>query len=98
MTNVSTPRGSIFNGWFYNGVDGRYDLYVRGTKVVHITAAELQVDQALDVDGAANFAAEVECVGNLHVQSTLEFGADSVGTDGQQLTSGGAPAGDWATA
>lgn len=96
MANLSTPRSSIYNGWYYNGVDGRYDLYIRGTKVKHIAATELQVDKALDADGAANFAAEVECAANLHVQHTLEFGADGVGADGEQLTSGAAAAGDWA--
>ena len=90
MTNLSVPMGSIFNGWFYNGVDGRYDFYVRGTKVTHINATELQVDQALDVDGAAN----------LHVQSTLELGTDAAGTDAEQATSGGAAPEvcDWALA
>lgn len=95
MTNVSTPRGSIFNGWFFNGVDGRYDLYVRGTKVSHITASELQVDQALDVDGASNFAAEAEFAANIHAQGTIEAGTDSVGADGEQLTSGAATPPDW---
>ena len=89
MTNVATPNSSIFNGWYFNGVDGRYDLYVRGTKVSHITATELQVDQALDVNGASNFAAEAEFAANVHIQDTLELGTDSVGTDGQQATSGG---------
>ena len=100
MTNLSVPMGSIFNGWFYNGVDGRYDFYVRGTKVTHINATELQVDQALDVDGAANFAGEVECAANLHVQSTLELGTDAAGTDAEQATSGGAAPEvcDWALA
>lgn len=96
MTNLSAPMGSIYNGWFYNGVDGRYDLYVRGTKVTHITAAELQVDQALDVDGAANFAGEVEFAANLHVQNTLEL-SDGVGTDGHQATSAGSSAATWET-
>lgn len=96
MTNLSTPMGSIFNGWFYNGVDGRYDFYVRGTKVEHITASELQVDQALDVDGATNFADEVECADNLHVQFRLELGTDEKGTDGYQATSRASSAVAWA--
>lgn len=95
MTNLSTPMGSIFNGWFFNGVDGRYDFYVRGTKVHHITAAEFQVDKALDVDGAANFAAEAEFAANIHVQLTLEAGTDGTGDNGGQLTSGASAAPDW---
>ena len=98
MTNLSSPMGSIYNGWFYNGVDGRYDFYVRGTKVKHITATELQVDQALDVDGAANFAGEVETAANLHIEYTLELGTDNKGTDSEQVTSGAASPPDWASA
>ena len=96
MANISTPNSSIYSGWFYDAPNARMNLYYRGTKVAHASATELQVDQALDVDGAANFAAEVECAANLHVQDTLEFGADGVGGNGEQLTSGAASAGDWA--
>ena len=96
MPNISSPNSSIYNGWFYNMVDGRYDMYIRGTKVVHITAAELQVDQALDVNGASNFAGEGEFAANLHVQLTLEAGDGTVGADGEQFTSGGTGlATDW---
>ena len=98
MTNLAAPISSIFNGVFWNAVDNRLDTYVRGTKVLHVTATELQVDQALDVDGAANFAAEAEFVANVDIQLTLEV-SDGVGSDGEQLTSGGGGAVcDWATA
>jgi hypothetical protein len=92
MTYLATPKSATYSGWYYDAVNSRMNLYYRGTKVGHASATELQVDQALDVDGAANFAAEVECAANLHVQSTLEDGIPSVGTDGQQFTSGGAAA------
>lgn len=99
MTNLSTPISSIYSGWFYDAPNSRMNFYYRGTKVGHASATELQVDQALDVDGAANFAAEVECAANLHVQSTLELGADGVGANGEQATSGGAgQTCDWAAA
>ncbi len=99
MTNLATPISAIYSGYFYDAVNSRMNFYYRGTKVMHASATELQVDQALDVDGASNFAGEVECAANLHVQSTLELGADGVGTDGEQATSGGASAQcDWATA
>ena len=99
MTNLATPNSSIYSGWFYDAVNSRMNLYYRGTKVAHASATELQVDQALDVDGAANFAAEVECAANLHVQATLELGSDGVGANSEQATSGGAgQVCDWATA
>jgi hypothetical protein len=96
MPNQTAPTSSIYTGWFYDMVNGRYDMYVRGTKVSHVNATELQVDQALDADGAANFAAEVECAANLHAQYTVEAGADGVGADTEQLTSGAGAAPDWA--
>lgn len=99
MTNLSTPISSIYSGYFYDAPNSRMNFYYRGTKVAHASATELQVDQALDVDGAANFAAEAEFAANVHIQSTLELGADTVGTDGEQATSGGAgQVCDWATA
>ena len=99
MANFSTPLSSIYSGWFYDAPNSRMNLYYRGTKVAHASASELQVDQALDVDGASNFAAEVEFAANLHAQLTLEAGDNTVGTDGQQFTSGGAGlVTDWATA
>ena len=99
MTNLATPIASIYSGWFYDAVNSRMNLYYRGTKVAHASATELQVDQALDVDGAANFDGEGKCAANLHVQATLELGVDGVGANGEQATSGGAgQICDWATA
>ncbi len=99
MANVSTPNSSIYSGWYWDAPNTRLNLYYRGTKVAHASATELQVDQALDVDGASNFAAEAEFAANVHIQSTLELGADGVGTDGEQATSGGAgQVCDWAAA
>lgn len=90
---------SIHNGWYYDAANGQLEFWYRGTRVGHITASEMQVDQALDIDGASNFAGEAEFADNVHIQSTLEAGADGVGSDGEQLTSGGAAAQiDWAAA
>ena len=93
MANVATPNSSIYSGWYYDAVNSRMNLYYRGTKVAHASATELQVDKALDVDGAANFAAEVECAANLHAQLTIELGTDGVGSATEEATSGGAAAG-----
>jgi len=90
MTNLTAPISSTYNGLFWNAVNSRMEMYYRGTKVTHISATELQVDQALDVNGAADFAADVK------LNSTLTAGADGVGADAEQLTSGGAAAEtDW---
>ena len=87
------------NGWRWDDANSRLDIYYRGTKVGHVSATEFELDQALDVDGTANFAAEAEFAANVHIQSTLEAGSDGVGADGEQLTSGGAAAEcDWAAA
>ena len=99
MANFSTPLSSIYSGWFYDAPNSRMNLYYRGTKVAHASATELQVDQALDVNGTSTFAGEAEFAGNVHIQDTLELGADGVGADGEQATSGGAGAAcDWAAA
>lgn len=90
---------STHNGWRWDNANSRLDIYYRGTKVGHVSATEFELDQALDVDGTANFAAEAEFAANVHIQSTLEAGSDGVGADGEQLTSGGAAAQcDWAAA
>ncbi len=61
---------------------------------ITVTAGGLTVSAGtLNIDGAADFAADVKF--NL----TITAGADGVGTDGEQLTSGGAAAEvDWAAA
>jgi len=61
---------------------------------VTVTAGGLQVVAGtLNIDGIADFALDVK------FNSTITAGADGVGTDGEQLTSGGAAAEcDWAAA
>jgi hypothetical protein len=82
----TAPISARYNGIFNNQVDGTQDLYASGVKVGTLGAN-------------VNFPLEVEFAGNVHFQSTVEAGADGVGADGEQLTSGGAGAGtDWATA
>ena len=89
MTNLAAPISSIYNGLFWNAVDSRMEMYYRGTKVTHVSATELQVDQALDVDGAADFAI------NTKFNLTIEV-SDGKGSDAEQLTSGGGSAAcDW---
>jgi hypothetical protein len=79
----SSPYGTRYNGFFRNMIDGTLDLYEDGTKVATLGAN-------------VNFPVEVEFAANIHIQSTIEAGADGVGSDGEQLTSGGAAAEvDW---
>ena len=87
------PVSSLHNGWRWDKANSRLDIYYRGTKVGHVSASELELTQAFDCNGAADFAADVKF--NL----TITAGADGVGADGEQLTSGGAAAEcDWAAA
>lgn len=94
-------------GWARDVANSRLDVEVAGTTTAQITTSNfaipsgvtLQTVGSLDVDGTSNFAAEAEFAANIHVQSTLEAGSDGVGSDGEQLTSGGAAAEcDWASA
>lgn len=81
------------NGWRWDSANSRMDIYYRGTKVGHVSATEFELDQAFDCDGTADFAGDVK------FNSTITAGADGVGADGEQLTSGGAAAEcDWAAA
>jgi len=41
MANTTTPRGSIYNGWFYDAVTPAMKYYNRGTLV--LTAAVVTV-------------------------------------------------------
>lgn len=89
-------------GFKYNKHAATLSLYVDGTEAAtfndadpYITSpAGLKVTSGtLNIDGAADFAADVKF--NL----TITAGADGVGSDGEQLTSGGAAAEcDWAAA
>lgn len=56
MTNLAAPISSIYNGLFFNAVDNRMEMYFRGTKVSHVTATTLQVDQVLDVNANIEFS------------------------------------------
>ena len=98
MANTTTPRGSIYNGWFYDAVTPAMKYYNRGTLVLTAAADALTAAAALTVDGASTFATGVT-TGDHEFSSTITAGADGVGSDGEQLASGGTGlAIDWTTA
>ena len=81
------------NGWRYDPSNSRLDFYYRGTRAGDIDATGVAVTGTLEVTGATTVT------GNLTISSTLTAGADGVGADGEQLTSGGAAAEcDWSAA
>lgn len=96
---------STHRGWRRDIAGGELEIVYDGTVVANVTATklamvgELELAGILDVDSTSNFAGEAEFAANVHIQSTLEAGADGVGADGEQFTSGGAgqPC-DWAAA
>ena len=93
-------------GWWYDGINDRLVCVFNGTEVFDIDANDFAlafataitgglqiVSGTLNIDGIADFAADVK------FNSTITAGADGVGSDGEQLTSGGAAAEcDWAAA
>ena len=100
MATSATHRG-----WKFDKTNARLQAMYDGTEVFDFDAndvaftAPVAFAGALDINGATNTAGEAEFAGNVHIQLTLEAGADGVGTDGEQLTSGGAAAQcDWAAA
>ena len=106
---MATPSGQ-HRGWHWNLPSSRLEIIIDGTKVGHFddTGSDLTLDTngltitaggltvtagTLNIDGVADFALDVK------FNSTITAGADGVGTDGEQLTSGGAAAEvDWAAA
>ena len=98
MANTTTPRSSNYNGWFYDAVTPAMKYYNRGTLVLTAATAALTTAGALTVAGAATLATGAT-TGNHSFSSTITAGADSVGANTEQLTSGGAGAAcDWSTA
>ncbi len=98
MANTTTPRSANYNGWFYDAVTPAQKYYIRGTLALTISGNDLTCADALTVTGAATLGTATT-TGNHTFSSTITAGSDSVGSDGEQLTSGGAAAEcDWATA
>lgn len=94
-------------GWKYDAANGRLAAQFNGTEVFDFDANDMVITPALTVTGAitasgglgATTLASGTVTGNLTLSSTLTAGADGVGADGEQLTSGGAGAEcDWAAA
>ena len=93
-------------GWWYDQINGRIVATFNGTEIFDFDGNDLAIAQAtavtgglqvvsgtLNIDGIADFALDVK------FNSTITAGADGVGADGEQLTSGGAAAEcDWAAA
>ena len=98
MANRTTPLGSIYNGWFYDAVTPAMKYYNRGTLVLTAAVNALTTAGALTVVGAATLATG-KTEGDHEFSSTITAGADGVGTDSEQLASGGAGvAVDWTAA
>jgi hypothetical protein len=96
MANTTTPRSSIYNGWFYDAVTPAMKYYNRGTLVLTAATAALTTAGTLATTGAATLATGVT-TGNHTFANTITAGADGVGASGERLTSGGAGAAcDWA--
>ncbi len=95
MANRTTPWSSNYNGWFYDAVTPTHKLYNRGTLVLTVASAAVTAAGTLATDGLATFASAIT-TGNHTFSNTITAGADGVGADGEQFTSGGAAAEcDW---
>lgn len=96
MANTSTPRGSIYNGWFYDAVTPAMKYYNRGTLVLTAAADALTTAGTLATVGQATLATAIT-TGD-HEFSLTITNADGVGTNGEVMTSGGSSPCDWAAA
>jgi hypothetical protein len=102
MPNTSAPKPS-HKGWWDDMKNGRLVAAYNGTEVFDFDANDMVITPNTTVTGTlasgAATLASATVTGNLTLSSTLTAGADGVGADGEQLTSGGAAAEcDWAAA
>ena len=98
MANTTVPRGGVYSGFFYDAVTPALKYYNRGTLVFTVATAGVTTGGALTTDGKATLASATT-TGDHEFDLTLTMTGDGVGSDGEQLTSGGAASVcDWATA
>lgn len=95
---------STHTGWRRDRTNSRLDFFFEGTRQGHIDATGMVVTGTLTTTGASTFTglatmATAIVTGDIELSSTITLTGDSVGSDGEQLTSGGAAAVcDWASA
>ena len=97
MANTTTPRGSIYNGWFYDAVTPAMKYYNRGTLVftvatAAVTAAGTVASGALTVTGDATISGDANIAGIPYTWPTND------GSSGQQLQTNGSGTLTWETA
>ena len=97
MANTTAPRGSTFNGWFYDAVTPAMKFYNRGTLVFTIatagvTAAGTLATQALTVTGDATISGDANVAGIPYTWPSND------GNSGQQLQTNGSGTLSWAAA
>lgn len=83
---------STHKGWLNDRTNGRLAAVYNGTEVFDFDDEDMEIALSTTIAAAT-------VTGNLTLSSTLTAGADGVGADGEQLTSGGAGAEtDWSAA
>lgn len=100
---AAAQPGKRYNGWWLEPGGGRLSARFNGTEVFDFDINDLAVAVATvfasTVQTGALTMASGTSTGNFTLSNTLTAGADGVGADGEQLTSGGAAAEcDWAAA
>lgn len=84
-------------GFKYDAANGRLAIQYNGTEVLDFDANDIASTIAISL--GATTLASATTTGNHTFSSTITAGADGVGADGEQLTSGGAGAEcDWSAA
>jgi hypothetical protein len=100
MANTATPRGSRFNGIFYNGVNNRLQIYDRGTLAMTIDGNDVTIADDLTV---ADVVASGTLTGNALTVVTGVVSIDEIaytfpaadGANTTQLTTNGSGALAW---
>ena len=94
---------STHKGWLNDRANGRLAAVYNGTEVFDFDANDMVITPAVTLSSTlsagATTMASATTTGNHTFSLTITAGADGVGADGEQLTSGGAAAEcDWAAA
>lgn len=95
--------GVTHRGWKHDATNGRLAAQYNGTEVFDFDANDMVITPAVTLSSTLNAGAttmaSATTTGNHTFSLTITAGADGVGADGEQLTSGGAAAEcDWSAA
>ena len=95
MANTTTPRGSIFSGWFYDAVTPAMKFYNRGTLVFTVATAGVTTAGTLASAGALTVTGDATISGDANIAGIPYTWPSNDGDAGQQLQTNGSGTLSW---